>query len=242
MEDDVRRKGDIGVKMKSSGSRIIKSEEVIFIQPSGGKPSGAHACAEESRKARLPGGAKAMHELERVKKDFTKKIHQAELEAYNKGLSDGILQGRDIQKNEALNALQSMMGIVTEASELKKNILQGAEEQILRLALAIAEKVLHLEVTANPDVIQSVLKEAIKKIVDRENMKIRVHPQDFHYMMEIKADFLQSFDGIKNIVFEKDESIRRGGAIIETLFGEVDARLEQQYSEIKALMVSSTSC
>ena len=71
-------------------------------------------------------------------------------------------------------------------------------------------------------------------------MKIRVHPQDFQYMMEIKSDFLQNFDGIKNIVFEKDESIQLGGATIETLFGEVDARLDQQFNEIKTLMTSST--
>ncbi|MCX5836181.1 MAG: FliH/SctL family protein, partial [Deltaproteobacteria bacterium] len=60
--------------------------------------------------------------------------------------------------------------------------------------------------------------------------------------MEIKSDFLQHFDGIKNIVFEEDESVRRGGAIIETLFGEVDARLDQQYNEIKTVMVSSNPC
>lgn len=233
---------EIGMKMKSSGSRIIKSEEVVFIQPPGRAPSGTYTCTEDIKKSRLPAGVKAMHELEQIKKTFAKKIRQAELEAYDRGLSDGIRQGRDLQKEEALHTLRSMTGIVAEVSEMKKEILQNAEEQILQLALAIAEKVLHLEVTTNPEVIQSVLKEAIKKIVDRENMKIRVHPQDFHYMMEIKADFLQNFDGIKNIVFEEDESIRRGGAIIETLFGEVDARLDQQYNEIKALMVSSTSC
>jgi flagellar assembly protein FliH len=75
--------------------------------------------------------------------------------------------------------------------------------------------------------------------VDRENMKVRVHPQDFQYMLEIKSDFLQSFDGIKNIVFEEDMSILRGGAIIETMFGEVDARLDHQYNEIKSSMTTS---
>ena len=94
--------------------------------------------------------------------------------------------------------------------------------------------------TTNREVIRGVLKEAIKNISDRENMKIRVHPQDFHFMLEIKSDFLQGFDGIKNIVFEEDESIMRGGAIIETLCGEVDARLDQQYNEINTLMTSST--
>jgi len=126
-------------------------------------------------------------------------------------------------------------------SELKKNILDHAEEQIIQLSLAIAEKVIHHEVTTNREVIRNVLREAIKNIVDRENMKIRVHPHDFRYMMEIKSDFLQKFDGIRNIVFEEDETVLRGGAIIETLFGEVDARLDQQYHEIKTLMTSPGS-
>jgi flagellar assembly protein FliH len=55
-------------------------------------------------------------------------------------------------------------------------------------------------------------------------------------MIEIKNDFLQSFDGIRNMTFAEDESIQRGGAIIETVCGEVDARLDQQYNEMKAAM------
>jgi flagellar biosynthesis/type III secretory pathway protein FliH len=42
---------------------------------------------------------------------------------------------------------------------------------------------------------------------------------------------------VKNIAFEEDPSVDRGGALIETLFGEVDARLEQQFHEIKTAMM-----
>jgi flagellar assembly protein FliH len=69
-------------------------------------------------------------------------------------------------------------------------------------------------------------------------MKIRLNPQDFHYMMEVKKDFLQSFDGLHNVVLEEDTSIKRGGAIVETMFGEVDARLESQIKEIHAAMLN----
>ena len=168
-----------------------------------------------------------------------KRSRLAEQESYEKGLSDGVRKGRELQRNETLQTLQAMASIVKETSTLKKSILENAEQQIVQLSLAIAEKVIHLEVTTNREVIRGVLKEAIKNIGDRENMKIRVHPQDFHFMLEIKSDFLQGFDGIKNIVFEEDESIQRGGAIIETLCGEVDARLDQQYNEIKTLITSS---
>jgi flagellar assembly protein FliH len=220
--------------MNSSGRKVIKSEEVKFLRMSGGVASGLSCDLRDP--SFLSGG----FDLGKVKDALAKKLQLAEQESYEKGLSDGIQKGKELQRIETLEALQAMSSIVKETSKLKKSILENSEQQIIQLSLSIAEKVIHLEVTTNRDVIRSVLKEAIKNIGDRENMKIRVHPQDFHFMLEIKPDLLHGFDGIKNIVFEEDESILRGGAIIETLCGEVDARLDQQYNQVRTLIMSST--
>lgn len=205
--------------MKLSGHKVIKSDEVRFS-----KVPGDHA---------LPADG---FDPERVKEAFARKIRITGQEFYEKGLSDGIRKGRELEKNETLQTLQAMSVIVKEMSALKKSTLENLEGEIVQLSLAVAEKVIHLEATTNQEVIRGVLKEAIKNIGDRENMKIRVHPQDFQFMIEIKNDFLQSFDGIRNMTFAEDESIQRGGAIIETVCGEVDARLDQQYNEMKAAM------
>jgi flagellar assembly protein FliH len=223
--------------MKSSRRRVIKSAEVDYFSVPGGMVS--RLGGRQGDSAQPSGGTPASLSLERIKEMFEKKALVVGQESYQKGLSEGIRKGRDLQQHETLQSLQAMSRIVAEMSDLKKKILENAEQQVIELSLAIAEKVLHLEVTTNREVVRNVLKEAIKNIVDRENMKIRVHPKDFHYMLEIKSDFLQNFDGIKNIVFAEDESVQRGGAIIETLFGEVDARLDQQFQEIKTVMIAS---
>lgn len=221
--------------MNSSSRKVIKSEEVKFLQAPGGFAS--NLSRDLGDPSFLDGGLS----MGRIKEALAKKIQSAEQESYKNGLSDGVRKGRELQITEAKQALQAMAGIVKESSTLKKSILENAEQQIIQLSLAIAERVIHLEVTTNREVIRGVLKEAIKNISDRENMKIRVHPQDYHYMLEIKSDFLQGFDGVKNIVFEEDEAILRGGAIIETLCGEVDARLDQQYNEIKKTLMTATT-
>jgi flagellar assembly protein FliH len=208
--------------MKLSGRKVIKSEEVKFFKAPGDHGLPADGC-----------------DPERVKDAFARKIRITEQVCYESGLSDGIRKGRELEKNETLQTLQAMSVIVKEMSALKQSTLENLEEEIVQLSMAVAEKVIHLEATTNREVIRGVLKEAIKNIGDRENMKIRVHPQDFHFMMEIKNDFLQSFDGIRNMTFAEDESIQRGGAIIETVCGEVDARLDQQYNEVKAAMTAS---
>lgn len=223
--------------MKSSGRRVIKSEEVKFLNPPGGAVF--QSDCDRGDHTQPSDGTRGALNPDRIREMFEKKVQLAGRESYEKGMSEGIRKGRDLQKHETLQTLQAMSHIVAETSDLKKKIFENAEAQIIELSLAIAGKVLHLEVTTNREIIRSVLREAIKTIVDRENMKIRMHPQDFRYMMEIKSDFLQSFDGIRNVVFEQDEYIQQGGAIIETLFGEVDARLDQQFQEIKSLVTES---
>jgi flagellar assembly protein FliH len=233
----IHDKGDVGMKPKHG--RVIKSEEIRFVNKSGKRISKSGSTPGDYGASGLTDETMTTSDLETLKEIYLKKIRSAEQQAHEKGLSEGIPKGRELEKKETLLSVQAVNALIYELSELKKNMLEAAEEQILQLVLAITQKVIHMEVKTNREIIQNVLKAAMRNIVDRENMKVRVHPQDFQYIQEIKSDFLQSFDGIKNIVFEEDSSILRGGAIIETIFGEVDARLDHQYNEIKSSMTIS---
>jgi flagellar assembly protein FliH len=221
--------------MKPTQTKVIKSEEIRFVNKFGKAIPKPGRYLKDGKDKTLTDS-----DLNVLKETYSKKIQRAERDAHQKGLSEGIREGRELQRKESLQSIQALGALIQDLSGLKKNMLEAAEEQILQLTLAIAEKVIHMETTTNRDVIQSVLRAAMKSIVDRENMKIRVHPQDFQYMMEIKSDFLKNFDSIKNIVFEEDASITRGGAIVETMFGEVDARVDQQYNAIKSVMTTTS--
>lgn len=164
-----------------------------------------------------------------------KQIKTISDEAYAKGFADG----QKSQHKDVAAALESLAQVIKSIPSIKKNILEKGEEQMVRLAVAIAEKVIQQEVATRKDIIFSVLKNALKNIAETEGMKIRLNTQDFRYMMEVKKDFLQSFDGIRNVVFEEDPSVKRGGAVVETLFGEVDARLESQIKEIKSALIGA---
>ena len=174
-----------------------------------------------------------LSEQDRRDAQIEKRIKKISEESYKKGFSDGI----ESQKKEALPALTAVSTMTKMIPLIKSEIIEKKEEQIIMLAIAIAEKIINQEVATRKEIILGVLKGALKNIAETDGMKIRINPQDFRYMMEIKKDFLESFDGVRNIVFEEDASIKRGGAIVETMFGEVDARLESQLQEIKAAML-----
>jgi len=180
-----------------------------------------------------PASTKGLTSPEKTSQITDSQIQKLEKDAYGKGYTEGLKS----QNKDIATKLEVLVAVTKTIPQIKKDILEKGEEQMVKLAIAIAEKILHQEVSTRKEIILDVLKGALKNIAETEGMKIRLNPQDFRYMMEVKKDFLQSFDGIRNIVFEEDSSIKRGGAVVETMFGEVDARLENQLKEIKAALL-----
>lgn len=223
-------------RMDSYKASVIKADAVVnsskplslFRNLSNGKndnvklpdSAGSSSASEENRQKKL-------------KAEMEKHLSRVTDESYRKGFSEGV----EFQKKEissVLDALSAMTGMIP---LIKKDIMAKTEEQIVKLAFAIAEKVINHEVATNKEVILGVLKGVSKNISVTEGIKIRLNPEDFHYIMEIKKDYLQSIEGVRNAVVEEDVSIKRGGAVVETMLGEVDARLESQLKEIRDAML-----
>jgi flagellar assembly protein FliH len=219
-------------KMDSYKANVIKADEVVNsgkavpLSCVYGKGNLSNPDLPEKETIQLT-------EQERIKREIELRLQQSADANYKKGFKEGV----DFQKKEVLPALDAIATMTKTIPLIRKDILEKTEEQIVKLAIAIAEKILNQEVATKKDVVLSVLKNALKNISETDCMKIRLNPHDFRYMMEVKKDFLQSIEGIRNVIFEEDSAIKRGGAIVETMFGEVDARLENQLKEIKAAML-----
>jgi flagellar assembly protein FliH len=210
--------------------KIIKAQNVKFME----KPAGTHVQYLGSkgglRESGVPqkGSDLLLHagEPERLSQE----IANVKKEAYEKGFTNGI----ESRKKEIVQILKAMTQVTREVVELKKRLYAEAEEQMLHLVFSIAEKVIHTEVSTNKKIVLEVLREAAKNVVDRDSIKIHLNPEDLRFIAEIKPDLFQEFNWLKSAVFEEDASIKPGGVLLETLSGEVDARLEQQLEEIKS--------
>lgn len=170
---------------------------------------------------------------EKIRAEMELHLSKVSDECYRKGFTEGV----EFQKKELSPVLDAISAMTIKIPRIEKDIIAKAEEHIVKLALAIAERIINQEVATSKEVILGVLKGVLKNISETEGMKIRLNPQDFRHIMEVRKDFLQSVDGVRNVVFEEDVSIKRGGAVVETMFGEVDARLESQLKEIREAML-----
>ncbi len=211
--------------------RIIKSR---YVNPA---PPRENMSSEFVKADFEPGGngnGGNISGIEAVHDEVEKRMEIERENAHREGFSKGKKEGLKIEKRKLSSTLTAFANLIKELSESKERILKDSEEEILNLAISIAEKVIHQEVSTEKGVILSVLRAAVKNILDKDEIKIRLNPRDYACMMEVKPEILRGFDGIRNVAFEEDEGIEQGGAVIETLSGEVDARLDHQLSEIKA--------
>lgn len=170
---------------------------------------------------------------DQLQRENEAKIAGIRQKAHEEGMAEGLKRGAAQQKQELAQLVSSLSGLLSELTNVRKEFLSRIENEVLDLSFAIAEKVLNREVAADKEVICTVLRGALSKIVDQEGMRIRVNPEDYRYLTEISREPFPGLEGIKNDMLEEDATIGRGGVVIVSVLGEVDARLDQQMNLLK---------
>ena len=199
--------------------RVIKAQDVGQVERKGQSLSGfIQGIRAGTRKAR-----ERAEEEERLRRI-------AEQEAYERGYAEGVQEGVHREKRELSPTVASLEGLLMEAGTLKGEILKQAKKDIVDLAFAIAGKVIHREVDTSRDVVLAILSDALDRADGSDDITIRVHPDDCRHIREVTPGFMDSHG---DIVLKEDETIGCGGALIETCWGSVDARLDRQLDKIR---------
>lgn len=187
---------------------------------------------------------KAEEESERIIKDAEDKsleiIQDAEMEkdqhkadAYKQGFESGREAGFDEGKREVERLVDRMRIILEKTMDKRQAILDETEQQIVELVLLISRKVIKVISESQRNVVMSNIVQALRKVKGRGDVVIRVNIADLELTSEHTKEFIEAVENIKNITFAEDSSVDRGGCIIETDFGAIDARISSQLSELE---------
>jgi len=177
--------------------------------------------------------AQAQNQANSILEAAQRKAQQLEKEGFQKGFAEGKRSGTEAAEQQLSHVVAAFEKHVHEIENVKKSFYEQHQTVLTDLALKVAKKVIHQELKVHNDVVLGIMKSAISTAIDREKLKIRVNPADMDQCIKSKPDIIKQIDGIKQIVFSPDESITRGGVIVEYAFGEIDARIEQQFEEIE---------
>ncbi len=169
---------------------------------------------------------------EKALKQVREKAYLIEKEAYEKGFAQGERDGLELGQKRLETIIQSVRNLFCEIERQRKEIYEAYEKEMVQLALSIGKKILHQEMEGRERLIAVTLKEAFQQVVDRSRVILHLHPMDYQYLLDHPEEAPGILTELETIKLVKDPAISRGGCLLETPFGEIDATLEAQFDEI----------
>ena len=156
-------------------------------------------------------------------------------EARKRGHDEGFHAGREAADREMADMLATMRGLLEMANVERHKLMEAAEPELVKLALGIAERVLHQQVALDRGVVVEMAKVAISRLIERDTVTVRVNPSDLDRMREHRDELIAIGD-IRNLRVIEDQRVDRGGVVVDTGAGTIDARISTQLEEARKVL------
>lgn len=208
----------------NSSSRVLREDELASVAPVWWRDGGAPPPVQTAHPpaARVPANGTAASP-----EPLPEGVH--EREAYQRGFAEGTAIGKEQAALEVQPVLDRLAHTLAELSSLRSRIRRDAEKDLVKLAIAIARRVLHREVTVDPESVEGLIKVALEKLQSHDLCRVRVHPSHAPFIKNL----FERLSNSHKIELIADASLRCGDVLFETEHGTLDASIESQLSEIE---------
>lgn len=176
---------------------------------------------------------KSKGEAERILNKANEQASEIQKEAETKGFEQGKKEGFEAGTKGAGLLIDSFTKLVEEISRVRKDFYKNCEEEMIHLAVNVAKTVIGTEINSDPKLVQSVIKKAVLQLQNREEMTIAVNPDDLAEAEKFRSKLSLLIKDIDKVTFKSDHLIARGGCVVETNIGSIDARIETQLESIQ---------
>jgi flagellar assembly protein FliH len=161
--------------------------------------------------------------------ELTSQLEKQSREAFDAGLRAGEAAARQSLENDVRATVERMAVSIAELANLRADTIHRAEVDTVRLAIEIARRVLHRELTVDTSALGALIKAALEKLQAQEVYRVRVHPDQ----AKIVRSCLDQMGRSQAIEVVHDAGQQKGGAVFEIASGALDASVETQLREIE---------
>ena len=167
----------------------------------------------------------ALTEAERVRE-------VARAEGYESGMRAAAVDAAERFES----AFAAISEAVTQAREMRARTADDVERHAVDLSLQLAEKVLGGALAAEPERVVDVVRGALRCLVERERVVIQVNPADLEAVRDAVPDVVRSLGGIEHCEVQEERRVERGGAVVRSAAGEIDANLSTKLDRAREVL------
>ncbi len=160
-----------------------------------------------------------------------------EREAFSKGFAQGERAGGEAAAQRAEAMLRRLTETLEEITTLRQQMIHETERQMVQLALAIARRVVHREVSIDHDLLIAMARVALDRLGESAQVTVRLSPEDFEATSAARAT---QWTGT-HVTVVADARVGRGGCRVESEFGAMDAGVDGQIHEIARALLGEAA-
>jgi flagellar assembly protein FliH len=218
---------------KAEADRIVREAEGAAFEEVRRKTNQAQKLKQEAEEEATKIVAEAEKRVAELESTAGSRLEAAEREAAKKGRDEGREEGYKEGVSEVERLVGRLHVILDRAMDKRAEILAETEAQVVELVLLVAKKVVKVISENQKSVVVQNIQQALRKLKTKSDVVVRVNLADLQLATEHVKDFVQMTENAKKLQIIEDSTVDRGGCVIETDFGEIDARISSQLSELE---------
>ena len=233
MADWGKEKDAMIAAAKAEAARIVGAAESAAFEEVRRKTNQAQKLRQEAEEEASKVVAEAEKRVAELEASAASKVEAAEREAAKKGREEGREEGYKEGQAEVERLVGRLHVILDRAMDKRAEILAETETQVVELVLLVAKKVVKVISENQKSVVVQNIQQALRKLKTKSDVIVRVNIADLQLATEHVKDFVAMAENAKKLQIVEDGTVDRGGCVIETDFGEIDARIASQLSELE---------
>ena len=136
----------------------------------------------------------------------------------------------ELEKDNLMKLCQVLQNAAKKANEFHETIFKEHREQIAKLSVEIARKILVKEIEKGKYDIEAIINEALKSVPTRKELVVYMHQDDFAMCQKLQQDKSSS---LADITFVGDSNIGRGECIVESAKGRISSLINEHLTQIE---------
>lgn len=150
--------------------------------------------------------------------------------AREEGHLQGLAQGETEGRERVSGVLADLERLAQEVREAQERYWQEVRPELVRLAVAVAGRIVREEIGLRPEILEGILDEALAEARELGRLSLRLHPGDYGTLFE---DLHQKIHHGEPLEVRPDAGLSPGDLVVEGENGTVDARISQQLERLE---------
>jgi flagellar assembly protein FliH len=151
---------------------------------------------------------------------------------------DGFAAGLQAAQADLQTASEALGSAIESVAALRAEVADQVERGAVALGLRIAEQAMGAAVEVDADRVVDAVRGALRRLTERDRVTILVNPEDLDTVRAATAELMSRLGGIDTCDVQAERRVSRGGAVVRTAEGEVDATVETKLARAREVIAA----